>query len=291
MQMKETNQKYTTMEKSRSVEDLRRLRLRALLRDLVREEGRMEAAELLGVNYKTLVRAIESDDLSNRMSDALERLLLTGGVPEMARQAERIDDLERGMQGLGERVEALEKEMRSGFEKVLATVESEARVLPKEGARETQETDLSAVEPEVRQSRQGGGNITLPEEARLQPRTKRRRDDPLVLTEAPEPDDEEFYGHVWPLIVEWRELRSIHTNQGKGLSWLVEEERLMEVEVALIEDHGYTLPPEKEALRGLARRSQLTWRKKALYDTRRARVRRERWRWVRRILTLGLWRK
>ena len=41
----------------------------------------------------------------------------------------------------------------------------------------------------------------------------------------------------------------------------------MEVEVALIEDHGFTLPPEKEALRGLARRSQLTWRRKAFYDT------------------------
>ena len=84
--MKAAKEKYTTMEKSRGVEDLRELRLRALLRDLVREEGRMEAAELLGVNYKTLVRAIESDDLSNRMSDALERLLLTGGVPEVARQ-------------------------------------------------------------------------------------------------------------------------------------------------------------------------------------------------------------
>ena len=85
--MKEAKEKYTTMEKSRGVEDLRRLRLRALLRDLVREEGRMEAAELLGVNYKTLVRAIESDDLSNRMSDAVERLLLTGGVPEVAHLA------------------------------------------------------------------------------------------------------------------------------------------------------------------------------------------------------------
>ena len=280
-----------TIEESRSVEDVHELRLMALLRDLVREKKVRGAADALGVDPRTLASSLVRRRLSKRMSDALERLLLNGGAPAEARRTERIDDLERGMQGLGERVEALEKEMRSGFEKGLATVESEARVLPKEGARETQETDLSAVEPEVRQSRQGGGNITLPEEARLQPRTKRRRDDPLVLTEEPEPDDEEFYGHVWPLIVEWRELRSIHTNQGKGLSWLVEEERLMEVEVALIEDHGFTLPPEKEALRGLARRSQLTWRKKALQDTRGARIRRERLRWVRRILTLGLWRK
>ena len=291
MQMKETNQKYTTMEKSRGVEDLRRLRLRALLRDLVREEGRMEAAELLGVNYKTLVRAIESDDLSNRMSDALERLLLTGGVPEMARQAERIDDLERGMQGLGGRVEALEKEMRSGFDKVLATVEGRAGVLREESVQATRESERPTAQAEAHESTQGGGNASARDAVRLKPQSKIRRDDPLVLTEAPEPDDEEFYGHVWPLIVEWRELRSIHPNQGRGLSWLVEEERLMEVEVALIEDHGFTLPPEKEALRGLARRSQLTWRKKALYDTRRARIKRERLRWVRRILTLGLWRK
>ena len=287
--MKETNQKYTTMEKSRSVEDLRRLRLKALLRDLVREEGRMEAAELLGVNYKTLVRAIESDDLSNRMSDALERLLLTGGVPEMARQGERIDDLERGMQGLGGRVEALEKEMRSGFEKVMAAVEGRAGVLREQGVKATQGADRSAVQSEVRQCKQGGGNTTLPGAARLQPTTGRRRDDPLVLTEESLTDDGQFYGPVWPLIVEWRQLRAGHPNQGRGLSWLIEEERLMEVEVALIEDHGFTLPPEREALRGLARRSQLTWRKKAFNDTRGARIRRERLRWVRRILTLGLW--
>ena len=289
--MNKANEKYTTMEKSGSVEDLRKLRLRALLRDLVREEGRMEAAELLGVNYKTVARTIESGELSNRMSDALERLLLTGGVPEVARQGERIDDLERGMQGLDGRVDALEKEMRSGFEKVMAAVEGRAGVLREQGVKATQGADRSAVQSEVRQPKQGGGNTALPGVARLQPTTGRRRDDPLLLTEAPEPDDEEFYGPVWPLIVEWRELRSSHPNEGKGLSWLVEEERLMEVEVALIEDHGFTLPPEKEALRGLARRSQLTWRKKALYDTRRARVRRERLRWVRRILTLGLWRK
>ena len=289
--MNKANERYTTMEKSGSVEDLRKLRLRALLRDLVREEGRMEAAELLGVNYKTVARTIESGELSRRMSDALERLLLTGGVPAVARQGERIDDLERGMQGLDGRVEALEKEMRSGFEKVMAAVEGRAGVLREQGVKATQGADRSAVQSEVRQSKQGGGEAVTKEAARPQPRTRTRRDDPLLLTEAPEPDDEDFYGPVWPLIVEWRELRSSHPNEGKGLSWLVEEERLMEVEVALIEDHAFTLPPEKEALRGLARRSQLTWRKKALYDTRRARIKRERWRWVRRILTVGLWRK
>ena len=176
------------------------------------------------------------------MSDALERLLLTGGVPALARQRERIDG---GMQGLDGRVEALERERRSGFEKVLATVEGEIRTLPKESVRETQVWDRSAAQAEVRQPKQGGGYTTLPGATRLQPTTGRRRDDPLVLTEEPLPDDEEFYGPAWPLIVEWRQLRASHPYQGKGLSWLIDEECLMEVEVPLLEDHGFTLPPRR----------------------------------------------
>ena len=49
----------------------------------------------------------------------------------------------------------------------------------------------------------------------------------------------------------------------------------MEVEVALLEEHGLTLPPETQPLRGLELGSQLNWRRAALYDTRRARAKRE----------------
>ena len=51
-----------------------------------------------------------------------------------------------------------------------------------------------------------------------------------------------------------------------------------------------TLPPETYPLRGFDRNGQLNWRRTALYDTRRARAKRE-LRWVRRVLTLGLRRK
>ena len=59
----------------RDVAKLRRLRLKALLRELVDEEGRMEAAEMLGVAYRTLVRAEETGQFTGRMNDALHRLL------------------------------------------------------------------------------------------------------------------------------------------------------------------------------------------------------------------------
>ena len=51
-------------------ERFRRLRMKEFLRDLVRQEGKMEAAELLGVNNKTLTRAEESGEITGRLSDA-----------------------------------------------------------------------------------------------------------------------------------------------------------------------------------------------------------------------------
>ena len=78
---------------------------------------------------------------------------------------------------------------------------------------------------------------------------------------------------------------------GSSLSWLATEGRFLSVELALLEEHGMTLPPETHPLRDLDRNAQLKWRRTALYDTRRARAKRELLRWVRRVLTLGLWRK
>ena len=70
-----------------------------------------------------------------------------------------------------------------------------------------------------------------------------RRLDPELVTEEPADDDPEVYGDAWPLVEEWRRLRADHPHQGKSLSWLVNEERLLTL--AMLEEHGLTLPPEK----------------------------------------------
>ena len=49
--------------------------------------------------------------------------------------------------------------------------------------------------------------------------------------------------------------------------------------------------PETQALRGFGRKGQTSWRRKALAGTRVALRKRELLRWVRRVLTVGLWRK
>ena len=112
-----------------------------------------------------------------------------------------------------------------------------------------------------------------------------RREHPELVTREQAPDDADVFGGAWPLVRQWRALKDTHPDAGKGLAWLVDEERLLEVEVALLTEFGMTLPPETEPLRGFGRVGQLNWRRTALSDTRRALAKR---RLLRRILTLGL---
>ena len=259
------------------MEKMRRLRLSGFLRELVRAEGKMEAAELLGVNYKTLVRAEKSGEITGRMGDALERLLGTGDDPEVERLRERMTALEGG-------VEALAKELRGGLTEIRAAVA---------GRDEAQ--GQGAGQPQAQDGEGAGRSETraAPPVAGL--RSERRvrlpRLDPEVVTEGPADDDAEVYGAAWPLVEEWRRLRAGHPTQGRTLSWLTTEERLLTLELAMLEEHGLTLPPEIQALRGFGRKGQTTHRWKALADTRVALRKRKLLRWVRTVLTLWLWRK
>ena len=263
-------------------EQRRRLRLNGFLRELVREEGRMEAAELLGVNYRTLVRAEESGRITGRMSDALERLLGTGDDPEAERLRERVDALEEGLEQLKGGMEELATELRGGLEEIRAAVAEKA------DAKDQGEDHAR------RQDGNGAGRIGVsaaPPVAGLRakkPVTERLLD-PEVVTEEPSEDDADVYGDAWPLVEEWRELRTGHPHQGRSLPWLFTEEQLLTLELAMLEDHGLTLPPETQPLRGFGRKGQTSWRWAALRDTRRALGRRKKLRWVRRILTVGLW--
>ena len=101
-----------------------------------------------------------------------------------------------------------------------------------------------------------------------------------------------MYGDATPVIVEWRRARAERSEAfttGTALDRADAKIRLLELEIALVEEHGLTLPPEIQPLRGFGRKGQTNWRWTALHDTRRASARRRLWRWVRRVCTLGLW--
>ena len=105
----------------------------------------------------------------------------------------------------------------------------------------------------------------------------------------PAEDDEEIFGDAWPLVEEWRELWDGHPARGKGLEWVSTRQRILEVEVALLEEHGLTLPPEMEPLRGLDRGAQLNWRLKALHEFSKRRARLELLAKVAGALSPGRW--
>ena len=78
-----------------------------------------------------------------------------------------------------------------------------------------------------------------------------------------------------------------HPGRGHGLAWVSTRQRILELEVALLEEHGLTLPPETEPLRGLDRGAQLNWRLKALHQFRKRRARLELLATLGRALTLA----
>ena len=257
-------------------ESLRRLRLIEFLRELVRAEGRMEAAELLGVNYKTLVRAEESGHITGRMGDALERLLLSQDGHSEQPDPGRVGELEARVAALEARLESLAKELRSGLENVW--VGAVGRRNEDGCERDAVDRTRGASETEIE------SKPWLTGQCPSKPLTERPLD-PEVVTEKPADDDPVVYGAAWPLVEEWRRLRASHPNEGTRLSWLAVEERLLKLELAMLEEHGLTLPPETQQLRGFARRGQTSWRRTALDETRRALARRRLLRWV----TMGLW--
>ena len=276
-------------------DERRRERLHRFLCELVKREGRMEAAVLLGVNYRTLVKAEESGEMTGRMSDALERLLLTwdggagDGDGDGTDEPEPGGDLARRVEALEAGLEELAHELRSGLEAIRIAVEGAA----------TGDRSLAPGKPAA-QAQQKGENQGPPAQS---PSTappvawlgatrpaRLRRVDPELVTREPAGDDPEVYGDAWPLVKEWRELKDRLPVRGRSLSWLTGYERLLTLELAMLEEHELTLPPQKQPVRdSLGRRDHTRWRWKALDRTQVSIRKRKLLRWLRRLLTLGAW--
>ncbi len=273
------------IDNSKSVRDMHHLRLMSLLQEQVRDHGRRRAAEILGVDRRTLDASLEQGLLTRRIRGALEKALQSGVGSAAAQQRDRNDRLADRLGDLEGLVEEQGEEMRAGRR----AAEDAIREM-----REEQAQALRKLERALAQLDAAGGNRDEDEAKASVPQAKGmaklRREYPELVTLEPDEDDQEVFGDAWPLIQEWRELKETHPDKGKGLTWLVTEERFLALELALLEDHGMTLPPARFPLRGFDRNGQVNWRRKALDDTRRALRRRELLRRAWRVLTLGLWR-
>ena len=186
------------------------------------------------------------------MRQALERALQEGVGSAAARQRgrnekleERVEALEKGQEALGKGHDSLGKEVRSR----VAAVEGRVEALRREGAQGTGAGHAGAGPSQAEadgSERSASGMGRKPP-----PRPRLRREYPDLVTLDPAEDDEDVFGEAWPMIVEWRELKASHPNEGKGLSWLRTEERFLALELALLDDHGMTLPPSSVSAEGL----------------------------------------
>ena len=259
-----------------SVEDAYELRLTALLHQLVGKLGHKGAARTLGLDHRTVATSVR-EGLSRRVRDALERALVD-------RDGDARDRLEEEFGEFRERFETLAQELRDG----LGAVQGQVETLGQQQAGRMRRIEGRLARVEVPgDGQQGASGEGRPSGAG--PAARRRY--PGLVTVDPAGADAEVFGDAWPLVEEWRRLWHGHAPQGKGLAWVSRRERILALEVAMLEDHGLTLPPEIEPLRGLDRGAQLNWRRKAHHDIRRRRSRLALLRWLRRALTLGLWRR
>ena len=271
------------IEDSRDVENVYHMRLMALLKELVRDKGFKGAARVLELDQRTVAESAKTGQLSRRVRQALERALQEGVGSAAARQRERNDKLEERVEALEKGHEALEKgheALEKGHDSLgkevrsrVAAVEGRVEALRRDGAQGTGAGHAGAGPSQAEadgSERSASGMGRQPP-----PRPRLRREYPDLVTLEPAEDDEEVFGEAWPMIVEWRGLKDVHPNEGKGLSWLRTEERFLALELALLEDHGMTLPPARFPLRGFDRNGQVNWRQTALFDTRRALRKRE----------------
>ena len=264
------------IEDSRDVENVYHMRLMALLQELVRDKGYKGASRVLETDQRTVAESAKTGRLSRRVRQALERALQEGVGSAAARQRERNDKLEERVEALEKGHDSLGKEVRSR----VAAVEGRVEALRRDGPQGTGAGHAGAGPSQAEAGASGMGR-------KPPPRPRLRREYPDLVTLEPAEDDEEVFGEAWPLIVEWRELKATHANEGQGLDWLRTEERFLALELALLEEHGMTLPPARFPLRGFDRNGQVNWRQTALFDTRRALRKRE----LLRRLTFGLWRR
>ena len=211
----------------------REQRLAALLRDVVAEKGRLAAADLLGVNYKTLKRVLESGRLTSHVRDALERLQLSRVGRAAAAGPEPAAELEQRVERLEASLGALAEELSREGHGTLSEARGSAARRPDE---EHSSTPALSGEPPVAE--------LAPAVSGMRPRTAPavRRPFPDVVTERAASDDPDVYGEAWPLVEEWRDLRAGHSDRGRGVPWLETELRILTLELAMLDEHGLTLP-------------------------------------------------
>ena len=268
-----------------------------LLDALAEGRGRVPAAELLGVNYRTLALCCDSRQVSRRMRRALVEFRDRGagggetgvgdggGSPdagvaalrqrvaemedENAELRELADDQARQLEVLTRRLAALEDSRRLG------------------DAAEVVDAGIDADDAHGHNRADGVAEDWRP------PRRRPGMPDAGVVTLEEQTDEEFAFGPAAPLVAEWREIRARMWNVSavSRVDRAVATARRRELEAQMLGEYRLTLPPETYPLDDGRRADHVRWRRDALAEARRELRRAKRHRVLRQVATLGLWRK
>ena len=233
-----------------------------------KEQGNNKTAKRLGVDRKTVWRALDAGRLTPRLRDALER---------EQRAAEREgadgDQVELRVDGLERRLQDVEEQLAAGLTGLRGDLA---------GLRDEVKT-LAWTRPELNGAGTGPDGAS-PASAPPSP----YRTHPQVVTVDALPDDAEMFREAMPLVVSWRDQRERFKAHWPSVEGLEAEVRMLELELELIEERRLTLPPCRLPWEWDQRRREARRRAQRL-ETARRNLRRAQWRrWVMRVCTLGL---
>ncbi len=232
-----------------------------LLRLLTEEQGSSKTANQLGVDRKTVWRALDAGRLTPRLRDALERIQITA-----EREAPSGDQLQLRVEGLERRLQEVQQRLADGLA----------------GLRE----DLSNLRQEVRASARSLPDETGSETASTAHRSPHRNHPEVVMVDVL-PDDAEVFGAAMPLITEWRQQQARFDQHWPSLEGLESEVRMLELELELIEQRRLTLPPGQLPRAWDQRRREARRRTQRLGTARSALKRARRRRRLLRLATLS----
>ena len=118
---------------------------------------------------------------------------------------------------------------------------------------------------------------------------KQGRSIPGLVTVEPSPDDGDVFGEALPVVAEWRRTLRALDEPPDTLAWIGMTERLLRLEIQLIDDRQLTLPPADGPWDDVRRDNELQLRQHRLQQLRIQRLWTEPLHWTARLVTLGRW--
>ena len=128
--------------------------------------------------------------------------------------------------------------------------------------------------------RGSGGKLSAGSDAPARVHTEQVTVDPM-------PDDGEVYSEALPVVAEWRRALRALDSPPHTLAWLKATERLLRLEIQLIDDRLLTLSPDTSPWDEVRRDNELQLREHRLRELGRQRLWIEPLHWAGRVVTLG----